>query len=110
MDTSVRPVGTSAAGIRAVATLMTATSAVGGSRRTSERSSARMLDAEGFLAFTTRLRSLHERVEAASISDEQRRRWHRRLAAISGTGAQDLERAAAQLTRFEAEVERSLSR
>jgi hypothetical protein len=69
-----------------------------------------LMDAGDFLAFTARLRDLRQRVDAAMITDDRRRRWHRRLADISGTGAEDLARAATQLNRFEAEVERQLGR
>lgn len=69
-----------------------------------------MLDADAFLQFAGRLRELRERLDKASISDEQRSRWQRKLIAVSDAGAQDLERATAQLNRFEAEVDRSLSR
>lgn len=69
-----------------------------------------MLDAEAFLEFTRRLKGLRERVEDANISSEQRARWQRKLIAVSDVGARDLERATGQLTRFEAEVERSLGR
>ncbi len=64
------------------------------------------LDADAVLAFTGRLRSLRRRVDEAKVSDEQRRRWHTQLAAISSGAAEDLERATAQLHRLEAAVDR----
>lgn len=69
-----------------------------------------LMDASDFLAFTGRLRELRQRVDDAPISDDRRRRWQRRLADISGVGADDLALAATQLARFEAEVERRLGR
>lgn len=69
-----------------------------------------MVDAEAFLQFAARLKGLRERVDAANVSSEQRTRWQRKLIAVSDVGARDLERAATQLARFEAEVERSLGR
>ncbi len=65
-----------------------------------------LVDADEFLSFAARLRSVREQVEAAPVSDEQRARWQSRLAAISGGGSTDLERAQAQLGRLEAEVDR----
>lgn len=64
------------------------------------------LDADAVLAFTGRLRDVRGRVDDANVSDEQRRRWHARLAAISSGAAQDLARATAQLHRLEAAVDR----
>lgn len=69
-----------------------------------------MLDADAFLEFTSRLKGLRARVDAASVSDQQRLRWQRKLIAVSDIGAKDLERASSQLTRFEAEVDRSIGR
>ena len=65
-----------------------------------------LVDADEFLSFTARLRAVRDRVEAAPVSEEQRGRWQSRLAAISGGGGTDLERAQAQLGRLEAEVDR----
>lgn len=65
------------------------------------------LDAEAVLAFTGRLRSLRGRVDDAKVSEEQRRRWHSQLAAISSGAAEDLDRATAQLHRLEAAIDRS---
>lgn len=67
-----------------------------------------MFDADDFVAFTTRLRQLHARVDAAEISREQRSRWQRRLIAIADAGQRDLQRAGDLLHRFEAEVDRRL--
>lgn len=64
------------------------------------------LDADVVLAFTNRVRLVRTRVDAARVSDEQRHRWHSRLAAISAGAASDLSRATAQLHRLEAAVDR----
>lgn len=64
------------------------------------------LDADAVLAFTGRLREIRARVDEAVVSDEQRHRWHARLAAISTGAAEDLQRATAQLHRLEAAVDR----
>jgi phytoene/squalene synthetase len=74
-----------------------------------ERSNG-MMDATAFLAFNTRLKDLRDRVDAAKVSGEQRARWQRKLIAVSDAGARDLDRATTQLSRFEAEVDRSLGR
>jgi len=69
-----------------------------------------MMDATAFLAFNTRLKDLRNRVDSANVSAEQRARWQRKLIAVSDAGTRDLGRASAQLSRFEAEVDRSLGR
>lgn len=67
-----------------------------------------LVDADEFLSFTARLRAVRDLVETASVSEEQRGRWQSRLAAISGGGSTDLERAQGQLGRLEAELDRRL--
>ncbi len=69
-----------------------------------------MMDAEAFLDFSRRLKSLREQLDDANVSSEQRARWQRKLIAVSDAGARDLDRATVQLNRFEAEVRRSLGR
>lgn len=64
------------------------------------------LDAQQVLQFTERLRALHEQLDASRVSDEQRRRWQSRLAAISEGATTDLARAAEQLRRLEADMDR----
>lgn len=64
-------------------------------------------DAGAVLGLADRLRSLRARVDDARVSDEQRRRWQTRLAAISAGASGDLERATAQLGRLEADVDRA---
>jgi hypothetical protein len=64
------------------------------------------VDADVLLGFTQRLHEVRDRVERASTSDEQRRRWQARLAAISEGAADDLDRAVAQLGRMEADLGR----
>ena len=64
------------------------------------------LDAEQVLGFTERLRELRTRLEHGRVSDEQRRRWQSRLAAISEGAATDLVRASEQLHRLEADMDR----
>lgn len=66
----------------------------------------RLVDAEDFLAFTTRLREIHERVEGASVSREQKGRWQRRLIGIADAGQRDLLQASDLLRRFETELDR----
>lgn len=63
-------------------------------------------DAGAVLGLADRLRSLRARVDDARVSDEQRRRWQSRLAAISAGASGDLARATAQLGRLEADVDR----
>jgi hypothetical protein len=67
-----------------------------------------MLDVRDFLGFTTRLREVHERVDAAKVSREQRSRWQRKLIGIADAGQRDLEEAAEQLRRFASELDRRL--
>lgn len=64
------------------------------------------LDADAVLEFTGRLREIRTRVDGASVSDEQRHRWHAQLAAISSGAADDLARAMGQLHRLEVAVDR----
>lgn len=65
-----------------------------------------MVDADDFLGFTRRLRALHERVDEATVSRDQRGRWQRKLIALADVGQRDLAQAAEQLRRFEAELDR----
>lgn len=65
-----------------------------------------LVDAKDFLRFTTRLREVHERVDAARVSPEQKRRWQRRLMSLAVAGQRDLADAKEQLHRFAAEVDR----
>ena len=64
------------------------------------------LDAQQVLAFTERLRDLRKRLEGGRVSDEQRRRWQSRLAAISRGATTDLARASEQLGRLETDMDR----
>lgn len=64
------------------------------------------LDAEQVLGFTERLRALRTRLEHDRVSDEQRRRWQSRLAAISEGAATDLARASEQLHRLKTDMDR----
>lgn len=66
----------------------------------------RMVDADDFLGFTTRLRDVHGLVDAANVSREQRGRWQRRLITIADLGHRDLEQASDLLRRFELELDR----
>lgn len=66
----------------------------------------RQVDADHLLEITGRLHAMRGRVDAATVSGEQRRRWHSRLAAISEGAAGDLDRAAAQLRRLAADLDR----
>ncbi|HEX2029022.1 MAG TPA: hypothetical protein VHF25_13585 [Nitriliruptorales bacterium] len=69
-----------------------------------------LLDAERFLALTDGLRELHERVESARVSAEQKARWQRRIVAITNAAKEDLDRADEQLRRFSGELDRQLRR
>lgn len=71
-----------------------------------ERTEHQQVDASVLLEFTGRLHDMRDRVEAAGVSTEQRRRWHTRLAAISRAAADDLERAGALLRRMAADLDR----
>ncbi len=64
------------------------------------------VDATQLLALTDQLQALHARVEAATVSAEQRGRWQTRLAAISRGAAGDLDRAEGQLRRLAADLDR----
>ena len=64
------------------------------------------VDGALLMQLTDQLQSMHERVCRAPVSDEQRGRWQTRLAAISEGAAEDLERAASQLRRMAAEMDR----
>lgn len=64
------------------------------------------LDAQQVLRFTERLRDLRARLEGHRVSDEQRRRWQSRLAAISEGATTDLARASEQLRRLEIDIDR----
>ena len=64
------------------------------------------VDGDLLLQFTGQLHHVRDRVEGAAVSSEQRGRWQSRLAAISRGAADDLERAAGQLRRMAAELER----
>lgn len=64
------------------------------------------VDGDLLLTFTSQLHALRDRVQAAPVSREQRGRWQSRLAAISQGATGDLERAAAQLRRLAAELDR----
>ena len=66
----------------------------------------RQVDGDLLLHFTGQLHVLRDRVEEAAVSAEQRGRWQSRLAAITRGAADDLERAAGQLRRLAAELER----
>lgn len=65
-----------------------------------------MVDADDFLGFTTRLREVHGRVDAAKVSREQKGRWQRKLISIADVGHRDLEQASDLLRRFESELDR----
>ncbi len=67
-----------------------------------------MLDADDFLGFTERLRTVRERIEAAAVSREQKGRWQRKLLAITDAAQRDLDDATDLLRRFEAELDRRL--
>lgn len=64
------------------------------------------VDATALLDLTGRLHRMRDRIDAAAVSDEQRRRWQARLAAISQGATTDLDRAAAQLGRMDADLDR----
>ncbi len=64
------------------------------------------VDGHLLMRFTGQLHDVRDRVEAARVSSEQRGRWQSRLAAISRGAADDLERAAGQLHRMTAELDR----
>lgn len=66
----------------------------------------RQVDASLLMQLTEQLQTVHERVSRAPVSDEQRGRWQTRLAAISQGAADDLERAAGQLRRMAADLDR----
>lgn len=66
------------------------------------------LDAERFLALNDSLRALHERVEGAKASAEQKARWQRRIVAITNAAKEDLDRADEKLRRFTGELDRQL--
>ena len=68
-----------------------------------------MLDADDFLAFTQRLRALHQRVDGADVSDKRQARWQRRLLDITDAARTNLDVGKQQLRRFEAELEDHLS-
>lgn len=65
-----------------------------------------MVDADDFLGFTTRLREVHERVDGARVSREQKGRWQRKLISIADAGHRDLDQASELLRRFESELDR----
>lgn len=71
-----------------------------------DREDAPLVDAESLLSLTEQLRTLQATIEDADVSDEQRQRWLRTLGAIAQGAADDLERAAGQLRRLAAQVER----
>lgn len=64
------------------------------------------LDADQVLRFTERLRDLRAQLEHRRVSNEQRRRWQSRLAAISEGATTDLARASEQLRRLEIDMDR----
>ncbi|MFP5310720.1 MAG: hypothetical protein ACLGIR_14210 [Actinomycetes bacterium] len=64
------------------------------------------LDASAVLALAARLRGLHAAVDTARVTDDQRRRWQRRLGAIAEAGGSDLTRAEELLDRFTSELAR----
>ena len=66
----------------------------------------RQVDGDLLLHLTGQLHVLRDRVEGAAVSAEQRGRWQSRLAAITRGAAADLERAAGQLRRLAAELDR----
>ncbi|MDX1658149.1 MAG: hypothetical protein R3343_04960 [Nitriliruptorales bacterium] len=68
-----------------------------------------MLDADEFLAFTQRLRAIHERVDEADVSDKRQARWQRRLLDITDAARTNLDHGEQQLRRFEAELDEHLS-
>ncbi len=67
-----------------------------------------MLDAADFLRFNERLRETHQRLDAADLPREQKRRWQRRLIGIADAGARDLATARDQLGRLVSELDRRL--
>ena len=64
------------------------------------------VDGDLLMRFTGRLHDVRHRVDGARVSAEQRGRWQNRLVAISRGAADDLERAAGQLHRMAAELDR----
>lgn len=73
---------------------------------TGSTGSGGLVDAHALLAFTEQLHVVHGRVDGAAVSEEQRRRWQVRLAAISEGATVDLLRAHAQLRRLDADLDR----
>lgn len=71
-----------------------------------EGSAHRQVDATLLMQLTEQLQAMHDRVSHAAVSDEQRGRWQTRLAAISQGAAADLDRAAGQLRRMAADLDR----
>lgn len=67
-----------------------------------------LVDAQRLLAFTERLRTVHARIDVATMSAGRRSGYQRRLAAAADTGQSDLQKAEAQLERLEADLDRQL--
>ena len=72
-----------------------------------DRGQDRLVDAEELLALTGRLRAVRQRIGEASVSVDQRARWHRTLASIAEGATTDIGRAGQQLHRLEAQVDRA---
>ena len=66
-----------------------------------------LVDAGDLLALTDRLRAARASIEEAAVSPDQRARWQRTLASIAEGATRDIGRAAEQLHRLEAQVERA---
>lgn len=66
-----------------------------------------LMDVDSLLALTEQLREVRATLDDADISDEQRQRWLHTLGAIAEGAADDLERAAGQLRRLSARVDRA---
>lgn len=67
-----------------------------------------MVDAEAFLRLSARLSQVRDRLDDDAVTDEQRRRWSRRLAGIAEDAHADLARAEQQLARLVVDVDRHL--
>jgi hypothetical protein len=66
------------------------------------------IDAVRFVALTQGLRAALKRVATARLTEGQRARWQRRLAAITEAAHRDLPSAQAQLDRYEQDWSREI--